>query len=563
MLDLLSFVSKNKIIPRFLSQLTPENPKVKTLKQAIEHGNSTDEIWNDADCHLYLIYLIRQELIPYSKGATAYLYLMVKMQYTPTQILRQEDSDTKRDYSVEVESLVAEGEISVLGNEYLTNVCDDLEKIGFNIDIQELESYVLNLPSIEQWLIKTEFSSLLEHPSDQLIDILINNIPLLQIVDLSYSDYPYTQYVIPSLSLSEFIFQKMNSAPMQLANVFGSVNPETLRDAHRKNYHIAAIYSPNVRSNLKTVHEWRAGPVAAWLHDLGHTFWANMLTDAERQFILEIYGPALEFLKEKLLEANNQAAADILKKAIHESFDFDLTNVYYDFNKPQERCGKYLDRVFKLSDIFPCRSLLSKPIGMHYGDALYFLLHKYSNDPGISKENQEIYMSILENSTMVYERPAKIITALEAVAENFNLYPDKLLAVDVENFFESCKNHDGNLPINWHAWLAILNSPKTSEEIWMDIVKNNDRENELTTMLIHGLIIFEPYIKFTAEKRKEFRNLVENILEKNTAALDSNTTLFNKYSFFQQVPAKSRETESDTLELSQESTNDFRRNFIR
>ncbi len=170
------------------------------LKKAITKGNFRSHIWNNRDCNVYLIYLIQNQRIPFEQGIIAYIYLIAKMQFTPTQDLRHEDQDVKLSYQVEVIPLVKSGKITTLGHQYLLGVIQDLKNIHTDVNHHHLMEYVLRLPRIEQWLIKTEYnhhfqSALGEFPNDanRLVWVLIESLVLMQKLSTSCYEDATTQ----------------------------------------------------------------------------------------------------------------------------------------------------------------------------------------------------------------------------------------------------------------------------------------------------------------------------------------------------------------------------------
>ncbi len=94
--------------------------------------------------------------------------------------MRPEDNDTKRDSIVEIELLAKEGKLTEIGREYVEGVCNEMQKIEFNLDFTELEAEILKFLPIEQWLISIELVNN-AHMFDKLIYILLVNMPFLQI----------------------------------------------------------------------------------------------------------------------------------------------------------------------------------------------------------------------------------------------------------------------------------------------------------------------------------------------------------------------------------------------
>lgn len=183
--SLQQLVQKNKFIPHFLNNLTTDDPNLYCLKKAITKGNFRSQIWNHRDCNLYLISHPKSTYSFLARDYSLY-YLIAKMQYTQTQDLRHEDQDVKLSYQVEIVPLVKSGKITTLGYQYLLGVLQDLKRIQAEVNHHHLMKYVLRLPRIEQWLIKTEYN---HHQS---------------------------QYLIPSSSLINYVLRALNKKPLRM-----------------------------------------------------------------------------------------------------------------------------------------------------------------------------------------------------------------------------------------------------------------------------------------------------------------------------------------------------------
>lgn len=331
--DLLELVQKNKLIPSFLNELAPDDPNLLCLKEAICKANFQVLIWDNPQCDLYLIYLIQKKMIPFWQGITAYVYLIAKMQYTTTQKLRVEDEDVKFNYQVNMVSLVEAGKLTELGGQYLFGVIHALEKLKIYFNLSQVVTFVLNLPPIEQCLIKTEFNHHLfesekggNHSADQLIWILLNNIPLIQKIPTDFSE-PTTPYLVPSSSLINYFLQAVNEQPMRMRPVFGNPGLKTLYQWHAQNVHPVALYTPHIISNPKDADGYRCGPFPMWFHDIGHVFWTSLLLKLNRDSIFTVFIPALRALKKIAETYRDKLSITYLEEVERKAYDFDLTPV--------------------------------------------------------------------------------------------------------------------------------------------------------------------------------------------------------------------------------------------
>lgn len=508
--NLLELVQKNKTIPAFLSSLRPNEPRLKCLKKAIRKGNFRAKIWNHPHCNLYLIYLVNEKKIPFWQGITAYVYLIAKMQYSKTHALRAEDQDVKFDYLVSMVPLVKAGTITLLGYQYLLGVTHALEKLQVEVNFDELAKYVLALPRIEQCLIKTEYSHHLtlrerKQDSNRLVWVLINNLPLIQKISAGNFEDPTTQYLVPSSSMLNYFLRMMNKQPLQMRPVLGNPGLATLYDWHAQDFHPSSLYAPQILSNPKNADGYRCGPFAMWLHDIGHSFWGSMLSKAQREYIFTTYIPALRSLKLIAEKFYDDWSIEVLKEAEIKAYDFDLTAIM-DYADVETRFATYLAHTLGKNPIYPSCVYTGvyefDAIGRAEGDAFYFLLHYglyMSQTPDAYKE---VYKTLISFITIgpTY-RDQRMVIALQTLAKNAATDPDALFAD--EPFL--CK-------VDRLDWQMLLNSSRTSEELWQEMTSNVDRAEELLEMIEQGLNFFHPYLPMTAMKRLALLESLENQL---------------------------------------------------
>lgn len=508
--SLLQLVQKNKFIPQFLNNLTTDDPNLCCLKKAITKGNFRSQIWNHRDCNLYLIYLIQNQRIPFWQGITAYIYLIAKMQYTQTQDLRHEDQDVKLSYQVEVVPLVKSGKITTLGHQYLLGVLQDLKRIQAEVNHPHLMKYVLRLPRIEQWLIKTEYnhhfqSAWGEFPNDanRLVGVLIENLPLMQRLSRSCYEDATTQYLIPSSSLINYVLRALNKKPLRMRPVLGSLGVETLSQWHRQGFHPVSLYAPQIRSNPKDADNFRCGPFPMWLHDIGHSFWGSMLTKAQRDTIFTTVIPALCYLREIAEAYLDDTTSEFLKEAEIKACDFDLTAITY-YLDLEKRFSRYLAHTIGKNPIYKMCVYNGvyeyEAIGQAEGDKFYFLLHYALYADQTSQPFKAVYRKLISFiSTGKGYREQRSINALRRLAQQAAIDPDVLFTQR-----PPLKNGDSM------AWLKLLKSDRLSAAIWYNLTGDADRAEELLQMIEQGLNLFHPYLPMTATKRLALLDYFEN-----------------------------------------------------
>lgn len=504
--DLLELVQENKQIPSFLNKLTLRDPKLQRLKKAIHKGNFRATIWNHSNCNLYLIYLIQEKMIPFWQGITAYVYLIAKMQYTKTQKLRREDQDVKFNYRVNIVSLVKAGKITELGYQYLLGLTQGLESLNVHLNIDQLTRYVLKLPRIEQWLIKTEFNHHMAprggYDANRLVCILMNNVLFMQKISAGSYEERTTQYLVPSSSVINYCLQALNERPMRMRPILGNPGLGTLYHWHEQDFHPVSLYAKQILSNPKNADGYRCGPFVMWLHDIGHTFWASMLSKSQRDYIFTTYIPALRCLKDMAEAYSDDTSMEFLKETEKKAYDFDLTAVvsYLDENS---RFKTYLAHTIGKNPIYPnCLYLGTyeyEAIGRAEGDRLYFLLHRSLYDPKVSESYKTVYKTLINFiSTGESFRNQRIVNALQTLAKNAVSEP---LALFARGSFQ-CE-------VDLLVCRMLINSDQTSEELWIKMTDDQDLAEKLLEMIEQGLNFFHPYLPMTPSKRLEMLDLLE------------------------------------------------------
>lgn len=361
------YIKKNKAIPDFYAAIDtalvnnhdPDNIHkqcIEALLLAIKDNNPTAPIFSHKDCMLYTLYLIEKDRIPFWQGLFVYIYLTTLAQFTDTQDLKPEDlpagqyhSSIKGIRPISFPSLVVENAdgkaLTKEGHDYLTKAHSELQKITDNkLDYKELENYFLNeLSPFEQRII--QISTLTREQAyrlpnistpytlsiEGLFDPVAKNLPFCPKMKLG--NIPCIR--IPSFKLINYILSKMSKKTMQMKPIFGKVSSATLEKLHAKNQHPIALYCPAVKSNLLKAHVFHGGPIPVMLHDIGHTYWGNMLSSQERKVLFHDLLPMLKDINHKQLS----------EKIVHSAVDLDLAKDIY--HSPEERFFKYIQFALK------------------------------------------------------------------------------------------------------------------------------------------------------------------------------------------------------------------------
>jgi hypothetical protein len=545
--NLLELVQKNKTIPAFLQNLTANDPQLHCLKKAIRRGNFRAKIWNNRDCNLYLIYLIQEKMIPFWQGITAYVYLIAKMQYTQTQDLRAEDQDVKFNYQVEIVPLVKGGKITILGYQYLLGMIHALENLNAHLNFDQLVDYVVKLPGIERWLIKTEFDHHLtqresKHDANRLVWVLINNLPLIQKISAGNFGDPTTHYLTPSSSLINYVLQALNQQPLRMRPVLGNPGLETLYKWHSQNFHPVALYAPQILSNPKDADGYRCGPFPLWLHDIGHTFWGSMLAKIQRDYIFTTYIPALRNLRNIAEMFGDESSMEYLEEAEIKAYDFDLTAIM-DYANVKTRFTTYLAHTMGKNPIYPSCIFTGiyeyEAIGRAEGDTFYFLLHYGMYAAKVPDAYKKVYETLISFISIGQSyRKLPIVEALQRLAKNAVIDTDVLFAADPPV-----------MKLNTLAWYRLLSSGLPSAEVWDKMTRDDSLADELLQMIQQGLNFFSPYLPITPPKRLELLNYLEKQQPdcvKISKDQSSNAKIVNKFrsQFFKSLDNETGERSS-------------------
>lgn len=545
--NLLELVQKNKTIPAFLQNLTANDPQLHCLKKAIRRGNFRAKIWNNRDCNLYLIYLIQEQMIPFWQGITAYVYLIAKMQYTQTQDLRTEDQDVKFNYQVEIVPLVKGGKITILGYQYLLGMIHALENLNAHLNFDQLVDYVVKLPGIERWLIKTEFDHHLtqresKHDANRLVWVLINNLPLIQKISAGNFGDPTTHYLTPSSSLINYVLQALNQQPLRMRPVLGNPGLETLYKWHSQNFHPVALYAPQILSNPKDADGYRCGPFPLWLHDIGHTFWGSMLAKIQRDYIFTTYIPALRNLRNIAEMFGDESSMEYLEEAEIKAYDFDLTAIM-DYANVKTRFTTYLAHTMGKNPIYPSCIFTGiyeyEAIGRAEGDTFYFLLHYGMYAAKVPDAYKKVYETLISFISIGQSyRKLPIVEALQRLAKNAVIDTDVLFAADPPV-----------MKLNTLAWYRLLSSGLPSAEVWDKMTRDDSLADELLQMIQQGLNFFSPYLPITPPKRLELLNYLEKQQPdcvKISKDQSSNAKIVNKFrsQFFKSLDNETGERSS-------------------
>jgi len=479
---------------------------VEELRVAIQHGNSKAEIFSDPDCYLYLTFLMKSDESFFCHGMTAYAYLMALMQFTDMQPLKEEDQHIKVVCEIKIDLLSNGNKLTEEGEKFLKLIHHRIVKLGYPLDYNDLETYILHLPPVEQWLIKIPYRS----PNrkdltdiDKLFDIVISNIPFCHYEQNSQDTVRHG--FIPSASVMQYILQKMSPKPIHMMPIFGAVSVATVRQLHAHGKHPVLLYGLHVKSNPKMIHAYLAGPFLTWLHDIVHVVGGSMLSPAERDILFNDFIPQMESLLIIAQQHQDDALVEKIQHVIMKAIDFDLTDIRSFCDN--DRFMKYLSRTFgmgRANALYPLNKVEYEKIGDIVEDRLYFLLLKMHHE--LTPGKQKIFWSNVIDTIQIgkHYREIHIVNAIKQVARaSANLPKEYLQSCYFELSMNECQR-----------WLVIIDPSKTSAEAWETIFKEK-KEYQFSKLASRGWIaFFHPYLPLTPEMRASFKAVLdERILQ--------------------------------------------------
>lgn len=518
--QLFHFIKNNKNLPTLIAKLTPENSQVQQLLSALKKLDFTDEIFSDADCHVYLLYLIQQEMISFAEGMTIYAYLMALMQFSDKQPLAHEDKEVQLIRPIAIDYLAHLDKLSQAGENYLFSVCDRFDKMGYKINKEKLKEFILKLPAIEQLILKIPYLNEEDNEkrkklpdADRIARALRFNIPFLMVEDKNQNN---VNLWIPSTTIINYILQEINPTPLKMLPMFGSISLKTLKNLHEESLHPVALYSHYVKSNPKKADSYRCGPFFMWLHDVGHTFWGSLLSLHEREFIFKQFIPKMELLKEEAAEHKDLEVVSYIDDIIKHSADFDLTDIQRYICKT-DRLTLYLTNHM---DLYNGSKVELVDIGTCKEDRLFFLINKMNYLKQFNNDYYPIWGAILSHiqmNTGPFHRRWEVVKALD-------LFAGFAANVTTKYFAEK--------QINWEAWHSILEQAKNPIELWKMIVSERFASELSTLTHVHQIALFPPYLPITPEKENKLQLLIKEKLAKKQENKHQESA-YQPYPYFQ------------------------------
>lgn len=408
------FVSKSSLSV-MLSTL-PRNKKesflIQELKEAIKSGQPDHPLFSDPNASLYVLFLMENKSIRFSEGWTVLMYLMVLAQFSEKQPLRPEDSDIRILSGKDIEVLGFNDRENQEVKEYIATLIK--RKTKFPLDVSAFYGQLSSLSPTEQWLMKIPLTeeNITPRQREEIIRFLkanlSRNLPLVQVYCDSY-------LLIPSFSIISIYCQRINPEFNILAvPIYGVINTKTLLDFHQQRLHPIAFYSIFVKSNLALVHNRRAGPIPAMLHDFLHIFMALQLTKKEYDFVFDYLIPLLQEFADRF--KYDKPLMEKCSQAIEALADLDLT-----FYGGFKHFGQYTKSALNIYESHQNEFL---PAGSCVEDSLYFLLlQRLRQDSDLLRDKYDFYESDIYHciaATGDFHRQTCEVEKIRNLAKNDN-----------------------------------------------------------------------------------------------------------------------------------------------
>lgn len=282
------FVKKNKVIPQKMVEFQTSKDhqnKIDTLFMAILKGDLKNSIFSNPNCQLYALYLLKEKTIDIDTFLSVNIYLIVLMQFTQHQTLRNEHQKYKRKAEIKIFNInnldIQNKFINRLFDKYFTTSDEQFDGNAFTRSIQQLSK-------LDQCVIGIHIPNFDIIPNS---DTVLTGLKSFIIGSEWIAQDDYYVY-LPLTGLIKTLIQTHNAdLTINPAPIFGNINFYTLFLFHQLGLHPIDIYMPYVATNIVNVHDMDSGPLFALLHDLIHLWTGNLLQKNHFLFIFEYLIP--------------------------------------------------------------------------------------------------------------------------------------------------------------------------------------------------------------------------------------------------------------------------------
>ncbi len=498
-------------------------PAVQSLRAAISSGAHDAPVFSDPRCHLYVLYLIKNNHLDFWQGMTVYTYLIALMQYTKKQALHPDDQPLKiaahTHAGVAFDYLSKDQQLTPFGKKYFASMQTKLARFKITLDADAFQQFAARLTPTDAWMLRINYDNYIvpfDENYDKTIRIIIYSSPLIYFETTPHISHFY----MPSFTVIRYLLAQIAPQPLEMQPIFGNISDAEFFTMHQTNQHPVALYDPDSTDNLVEPHGLRCGPYPAMLHDVaGHAFWGTLFSAAERASLYSTFIPAIKkimadaenyFLDDRKLAV--QPKLSLLGKLnliILQVIDYDLNDLEF-FADPDTRFIKYLARSFgeKAGELlYPelQNYYMKLALGDCQADHIYFLLKKHfyqTSAPATPEGLWSKLLTYLQTHTKANDQQPTVLIALDVLAR---------LAAGLTLPAQPKKRK-----IDWPAWQLLLEQHADSDALWQ-AAKKNHYHDLLALMTDYQLLFFPPQHRLEAEQMPVFKAFIVKNLESDNA----------------------------------------------
>lgn len=286
--SVMQFIRLNKKIPDTIAAFYHSQADLNNINQlflAFQHADLNAPIFKHPYCELYALFLLKEKNITCNDFTTLYLYIIVLMQFTDWQAIKECDKHSKQFRSIKFDTL---DNLNLL-NEFIENHLrhrkikwDSEKKAEFIREVNKLSPFnkIVLMISTNPYIANNDTEA-------YLVDTTKKSSIFLK----THSDFYQ-----PSVEYTLLALHHLNGGiTVKPAPIFGKISLLTLHKLHQLGFHPINLYSNFILSNPPNVHDGNPGPVVSAYHDLFvHVDWGNHLTQNEYQFIFNYLLPMFE-----------------------------------------------------------------------------------------------------------------------------------------------------------------------------------------------------------------------------------------------------------------------------
>lgn len=297
------FVSKNTNIPVGIKRVLADRKEELDLFKGkiIDHSISiNDTVFEDPDCELYVLSLLKINEISDMQAYSLLDYLQILRQYTDKQAVKPEDEDNFKHKNIPFREVTKFSEIKKIAR----ILSQQLNEVGCVTSSEELLTAYCELKGCEKWIFFIDILNLESNLAHEL-----QTFPWV----VSLNDHGQYYHLSPTLNV--MMCQLFNpNCPVDVQPILGTISGMTLtRMIQTDRLRPLTFYSPLVKSNPAKQHNSTIGPVTFTEHDFYHLFSMFILLprDAYKLFFLRLEPSFKEIFDLKTAKSLSENLGDL------------------------------------------------------------------------------------------------------------------------------------------------------------------------------------------------------------------------------------------------------------